>query len=210
MKQIKILIADDHRLTRSALKKIFLEKKSFSIVADVGSGIDAIKAARETHPDVILMDIEMDNINGIDATRKILRDQPQIKILILTAHAEYPYPARLLEAGAAGYITKDCRFEELLNAIQFILSGERYITPSIAQNLVLQKTQAVQSPLDALSERELQIMLMLIAGTSTDKIASKLFLTKKTVNTYRYTIFEKLNVENDVGMVLLAKKIGLI
>jgi two-component system invasion response regulator UvrY len=210
-KSIKILIVDDHRLTRTAFRKLFADKASFHVLADVGSGEEAVTLAKELKPDIILMDIEMRGINGLEATRKIMRYDPDIKVLILTAYDKDPYPARLLEAGAAGYLTKDCDVEELMRAIRMVMTNQRYLSSSIAQTLALKKTSREQaSPLDLLSERELQVMLMLIAGNTTEEIAKKLFLSKKTINTYRYHIFEKLSVKNDVGLVLLARRLGLV
>jgi two-component system invasion response regulator UvrY len=157
------------------------------------------------------MDVQMPGIGGLEATRKMIRHNPDLKILALTVCSDEPYPSRFLQAGAAGYITKGCDADEMVRAIRAIHSGQRYISTEIAQQLALKRfTKAEESSVDILSERELQIMLMITSGQKVQEIAEKLCLSPKTVNSYRYRIFEKLNINSDVELTLLAIRLGLV
>ena len=153
----------------------------------------------------------MGGMGGLEATRKMIRHNPDIKILALTIYEDEPYPSRLLQAGAAGYITKGCDPEEMIRAIRTIHAGQHYITPVIAQQIAIKRvTKEDESPLDLLSERELQIMLMITQGQKVQDISKKLCLSPKTVNSYRYRIFEKLGIHSDVEPTLLAVRLGMI
>ncbi|EKD77773.1 MAG: response regulator GacA, partial [uncultured bacterium] len=148
---------------------------------------------------------------GFEATRKLLRVDPDIKVLILTICDNDLYPARLLQAGAAGYITKGASMDEMVRAIRAIYAGQRYISTEIANRLAFRHvTDKEPSPFDLLSERELQVMMMITRGTSVQTIAESLHLSAKTVNSYRYRIFRKLKVTNDVALTLLAIRYGIV
>lgn len=208
---IKVLLVDDHDLVRLGIKRLLQDIHGIKVVGEVSTGEEAIRIAKELIPDVVLMDLQMPGIGGLEATRKMLRHNPDIKILALTVCDDEPYPSRLLQAGAAGYITKGCDAEEMIRAIRTVHSGQRYISSEIAQQLALKRfTKAEESPLDSLSERELQIMLMITSGQKVHEISDKLCLSPKTVNSYRYRIFEKLNINSDVELTLLAIRLGLI
>jgi two-component system invasion response regulator UvrY len=210
-KLIKILVVEDHELIRVAIKRILQDISGLKVVGEASGGEEAIRLAKELIPDVVLMDIQMPGIGGLEATRKMIRHNPDIKILALTVHNNEPYPSRLLQAGASGYITKGCPTEEMIRAIRAIHSGQRYISTDIAQQLALKRfTKPEQSPLDTLSERELQIMLMITGGQKVQEISTKLCLSPKTVNSYRYRIFEKLTIQSDVELTLLAIRLGLV
>jgi two-component system invasion response regulator UvrY len=208
---IKILLIDDHELVRIGIKRLLQDVPGIKVVGEVGTGEEAVKAAKELIPDVALMDVQMPGIGGLEATRKMVRHNPDIKVLALTIYGDEPYPSRLLQAGAAGYITKGCDAEEMIRAIRTVHSGQRYISSEIAQQLALKRfVKAEESPLDILSERELQIMLMITSGQKVQDISSKLCLSPKTVNSYRYRIFEKLAINSDVELTLLAIRLGLV
>ncbi|WP_044314463.1 response regulator transcription factor GacA, partial [Stutzerimonas stutzeri] len=176
------------------------------------SGEDAIRKARELKPDVVLMDVKMPGIGGLEATRKLLRSYPDLKVIAVTICEEDPFPTRLLQAGAAGYLTKGAALEEMVQAIRMVFGGQRYISPQIAQQLALKsfQPQLSESPFDLLSEREIQIALMIANCQKVQSISDKLCLSPKTVNTYRYRIFEKLSITSDVELALLAVRHGMV
>jgi DNA-binding NarL/FixJ family response regulator len=182
------------------------------VVGQAESGEESLKKARELKPDVVLMDIKMPGIGGLEATRKLIRSHPDLKVVAVTACEEDPFPTRLLQAGAAGYLTKGAALEEMVQAIRMVFSGQRYISPQIAQQLALKsfQPQSSNSPFDLLSEREIQIALMITGCQKVQAISDKLCLSPKTVNTYRYRIFEKLSITSDVELALLAVRHGMI
>lgn len=182
------------------------------VVGQAESGEEALKKARELKPDVVLMDVKMPGIGGLEATRKLSRSNPDIKVIAVTVCEEDPFPTRLLQAGAAGYLTKGAALEEMVQAIRLVFAGQRYISPQIAQQLALKSFQPQQSgsPFDLLSEREIQIALMIANCEKVQSISDKLCLSPKTVNTYRYRIFEKLSITSDVELALLAVRHGMV
>lgn len=209
---IKVLIVDDHNIVRSSLRQALTSKaKDIAIVGEAESGEQAIDLVRQLKPDVLLMDIEMPGMGGLEATQKLLRFYPSLKIIALTAHEEDPFPSSFIEAGAAGYLTKNTNFEELIEAIHNAHADHPYITPSIAHRLVaLRHKKPVRSPLIELSKRELQVMWMIIRGIKTKDIAQKINLNPNTISTYRKRIFEKLNVKNDIELTRLATHHGIL
>jgi two-component system invasion response regulator UvrY len=146
----------------------------------------------------------------LEATRKLLRSHPDIKVVAVTVCEDDPFPTRLMQAGAAGYLTKGAGLDEMVQAIRLAFAGQRYISPQIAQQLALKSFQPQGSPFDALSEREIQIALMIVGCQKVQIISDKLCLSPKTVNTYRYRIFEKLSVTSDVELTLLAVRHGMV
>ncbi len=208
---IKVLLVDDHELIRIGIKRLLQDVTGIKVVGEASTGEEAIRLAKELIPDVVLMDVQMPGIGGLEATRKMLRHNPDIKILALTVFGDEPYPSRLLQAGAAGYITKGCDADEMIRALRTVHAGQRYISSEIAQQLALKRfVKAEESPLDVLSERELQIMLMITKGEKVQEISEKLCLSPKTVNSYRYRIFEKLGINSDVELTLLAIRLGMV
>jgi DNA-binding NarL/FixJ family response regulator len=182
------------------------------VVGQADSGEESLKKARELKPDVVLMDVKMPGIGGLEATRKMLRSHPEIKVVAVTVCEEDPFPTRLLQAGAAGYMTKGAGLAEMVQAIRLVFAGQRYISPQIAQQLALKSFQPQEnnSPFDLLSEREIQIALMIVGCQKVQAISDKLCLSPKTVNTYRYRIFEKLSISSDVELALLAVRHGMV
>lgn len=208
---IKVLLVDDLGLVRMGIKSLLKEVHGLKVIGEACSGEEAVLLAKELVPDVVVMDVQMPGIGGLEATRKMLRHNPDIKVLALTIYEDEPYPSRLLQAGASGYITKGCDPDEMIRAIRTIHSGQRYISPGIAQQIAIKRfTKGEESPLDLLSERELQIMLMITQGQKVQDISKKLCLSPKTVNSYRYRIFDKLNIKSDVELTLMAVRLGMI
>lgn len=207
---IRVLVVDDHDLVRTGITRMLADIDGLQVVGEADSGESALKLARELRPDVVLMDVKMPGIGGLEATRKLLRSHPDIKVVAVTVCEDDPFPTRLMQAGAAGYLTKGAGLDEMVQAIRLAFAGQRYISPQIAQQLALKSFQPQGSPFDALSEREIQIALMIVGCQKVQIISDKLCLSPKTVNTYRYRIFEKLSVTSDVELTLLAVRHGMV
>ena len=205
-------MVDDHDLVRTGITRLLADIEGLQVVGQADSGELALKKARELRPDVVLMDIKMPGIGGLEATRKLLRSQPDVKVIAVTICEEDPFPTRLLQAGAAGYLTKGAGLDEMVKAIRLVFAGQRYISPQIAQQLALKsfQPQVNGSPFDLLSEREIQIALMIANCQKVQSISDKLCLSPKTVNTYRYRIYEKLSITSDVELALLAVRHGMV
>ncbi|MNM67261.1 Response regulator UvrY [compost metagenome] len=203
-------MVDDHDLVRTGITRMLADIDGLQVVGEADSGEASLKVARELKPDVVLMDVKMPGIGGLEATRKLLRSHPDVKVVAVTVCEEDPFPTRLLQAGAAGYLTKGAGLDEMVQAIRLVFAGQRYISPQIAQQLALKSFQPQGSPFDALSEREIQIALMIVGCQKVQIISDKLCLSPKTVNTYRYRIFEKLSVTSDVELTLLAVRHGMV
>jgi len=158
---IKVLVVDDHDLVRMGITRMLADINGIKVVGEAGSGEEALRLCRELEPLVVLMDVKMPGIGGLEATRKLLRQQPDLRIVAVTVCDEEPFPSRLLKAGAAGYLTKGAALEEMVRAIRAVAAGQRYISPDIAQRLALSALEDEQSsPFDALSEREMQITII--------------------------------------------------
>ena len=208
---INVMLVDDHELVRSGIRKLLEEVGGIKVVAEAESGEQAISQVRSKKPDVILMDVSMPGIGGLEATRKIIQSVPEAKVLAVTIHDDEPFPARLLEAGASGYITKGCDVREIISAINTVYRGGQYLTPDIAQKMALSfVNNRDKSPLEELTQRETQVMLMIVGGEANMQISKKLCLSPKTTSTYRYRLFEKLGVLNDVELTRFAIRHGLI
>lgn len=208
---INVILVDDHDLVRTGIRRILDDVSGIKVIAEASSGEEAVKLCRKLKPEVVLMDVKMPGIGGFEATRKLIRIDPDLKVLIVTICNNDLYPARLLQVGASGYLTKGSTMEEMVQAIRAVHAGQRYISPEIASRLAFKHVGDIdESPFEALSERELQVMLMITMGMKVQEIADKLCLSPKTVNSYRYRIFEKLKVKNDVELTLLAIRHGLV
>lgn len=208
---INVMLVDDHVLVRAGIRRLLNEVGDIEVVAEVDSGEEAIDAARRTRPDVILMDLSMPGIGGLEATRKITRANRRARVLAVTIHDDDPFPARLMEAGASGYLTKGCDAREFVSAIRAVYRGEQYLAPDIAKKLALSAVgKKDRTPLEELTQREMQVMLMLVSGQSNKLISDKLCLSPKTTSTYRYRIFETLGVSSVVELTRYAIRHGLI
>ena len=209
---IKLLLVDDHDLVRTAIARTLSDSSDLNVVGEASSGEQAYNMVRDLLPDVVLMDIRMPGIGGLEATRKIKQRFPEVKILALSACDEEPFPTRLLQAGASGYLTKGVCIEETIRAIRQVAAGHHYLSSDIAQQMALKAYDKKQldNPFDQLSEREMQISLMIASGQKIQVISDLLCVSPKTVNTHRYRIFSKLNIENDVELALLAVRHNLV
>jgi len=208
---INVLLVDDHELVRAGIRRILEDMKGINVIGEVSCGEDAVKWCRSHSVDVVLMDMNMPGIGGLEATRKISRYSPDIKVIMLTIYTENPLPAKVMQAGAAGYLSKGAAPQDVINAIRTVMAGQRYIASDIAQQMALSQIEPEKSgsPFASLSERELQIMLMITKGQKVNEIAEQLNLSPKTVNSYRYRMFSKLNISGDVELTHLAIRYGL-
>lgn len=208
---ISLLLVDDHELVRAGIRRILEDIKGLVIAGEAACGEDAVKWCRQHTVNVVLMDMNMPGIGGLEATRKIVRYNPDIRIIMLTIHTENPLPARVMQAGASGYLSKGAAPQEVVSAIRAVHAGQRYIASDIAQQMALSQIepQKAESPFSCLSERELQIMLMITRGQKVTDISEQLNLSPKTVNSYRYRMFSKLNISGDVELTHLAIRHGL-
>ncbi|MDU4999419.1 MAG: UvrY/SirA/GacA family response regulator transcription factor [Enterobacteriaceae bacterium] len=208
---INVLLVDDHELVRAGIRRILEDIKGIKISGEACCGEDAVKWCRAHAVDVVLMDMNMPGIGGLEATRKIARANIDTKVIMLTIHTENPLPAKVMQAGASGYLSKGAAPQEVVNAIRSVHSGQRYIASDIAQQMALSQIEPekTDSPFDSLSERELQIMLMITKGQKVNEISEQLNLSPKTVNSYRYRMFSKLNIHGDVELTHLAIRHGL-
>ncbi len=208
---IRLLIVDDHELVRVGLRQILADYPSIEIVGEAGNGETAIRLNRELWPDVVLLDICMPGLSGLETTTRLKQARPALAVLILSVHETAPYPERLMEAGASGYLTKGCPVTELVQAIRTVASGGRHIGSTVAQSMALGMLPGTStSPFDELSAREMEVMLMLADGHRLADIASTMHLSPKTVATYKYRIFEKLDTRNDVAMTRMAMRYGIV
>jgi len=208
---INVLLVDDHELVRTGIRRILEDVKGLKVIGEAETGEEAVLFCRKIEPNVVLMDMNMPGIGGLEATKKIIRYSPDIKVIVLTVYSEDPIPTKVMQIGAAGYLTKGAGADEMVNAIRAVNSGQRYITPDIAQQMALSQFKTnEENPFNTLSERELQIMLMITRGEKVPSISEQLILSTKTINSYRYRMFEKLNVGNDVALTHLAIRHGMI
>ncbi|MGL4755006.1 MAG: UvrY/SirA/GacA family response regulator transcription factor [Aeromonadaceae bacterium] len=209
---ISVFLVDDHELVRTGIRRILEDVRGLKVAGEATTGESAVQWCREHSADVILMDMNMPGIGGLEATKKILRHTPDARIIVLTVNCENPFPTKVMQAGAAGYLTKSSAPDEMIQAIRAVHAGQRYISPEIAQQMALSQfaTQDSDNPFKALSERELQIMLMITKGSKVNDIAEQLSLSPKTVNSYRYRLFDKLNISGDVELTRMAIRYGML
>jgi len=208
---ISVLLTDDHVLVRSGIKRLLEDSKQVQIIGEADSGEDSIRLAQELEPDVIMMDVNMPGIGGVEACRRILQRNPEQKIIVLTVHNEKTFPKRMLEIGAKGYLTKECGVDEMLTAIRQVYNGGAYIAPSIAQQLALSLLPGNENnPIDRLSRREFQVMLMISHGLTNAEISDKLCLSPKTISTYRLRLLDKLGAQNEVDLIKIAVEQGIV
>jgi two-component system, NarL family, response regulator NreC len=208
------LIADDHRIMREGLRSLLEKSGRFECIAEADDGYQAVKLAKELHPDIVIMDIAMPNLNGIEATRQIKTELPEIEVIVLSMHATRNYVAQVLQAGASAYLLKDSAFEELSTALLAISHGGMYLSPAIAKTAAIASLKGGSSSgggglTENLTKRELQVLQLIAEGRSTKDIAARLSLSVKTVETHRKQIMDKLEIRSVAGLTKYCIREGL-
>ena len=207
---IRLLVVDDHLIVRAGLKSLLADYEEFTVGGEAASGADAVQMVRESNWDVVLLDISMPDMNGIEALAEIRRIKPKLPVLILTIHPEDQYAINLLRAGASGYLRKECMPEALVGAIRTVLSGGRYISPELSQQLATGLGGEQKAPHKQLSEREFQVFCKLARGQKVSEVAKALSLSVKTIHTHRFRILEKLHLKSNAHIAYYAVKNGLL
>ena len=210
MSQIKILLVDDHAVVRMGFKMLIEAEADIKVIGEAESGEVAVRLFQELKPDIIVMDITMPGIGGLEAIDRIMAKDKNTKILVLSAHEDSVHPKRVLNAGAMGYLTKRSAAEELIKAIKSIYQGKRYLEPNIAQQMAITQLSGETNPVEILSDREFEVFMALAKGKSTNEIADTLCLSPRTVGTHLYNIKQKLNANNSAEIALIAIRCGLI
>jgi len=207
---VKVLLVDDHAVVRMGFKMLLESAADIKVVAEAENGEQAIKMYVEHQPDVVVMDITMPGIGGIEAIDRIMAKDNTARILVLSAHEDSVHPKRVLNAGAMGYLTKRSAAEELIKAIRTVASRKMYLEASVAQQMAIQQLSGEANPVDVLSDREFEVFMSLAKGKTTNEIADTLCLSPRTVGTHLYNIKQKLNANNSAEIALIAMRSGLI
>jgi len=215
MDKIRILVADDHTLLRQGLRKILQEQPGWQVIAEAGDGREAVRQAIALRPDVAVLDIRMPLLNGIEATRQIVRRAPSVRILILSMHSDDAYVVRVLQAGAKGYLLKDAADTELIRAVAVVAEGKSFFSPAVAGVMLDDYVRRLADKglgdrYDLLSEREREIFQLIAEGHSNKDIADLLSVSPSTIETHRAHVLEKLDVHNTAELVLYAVRRGVI
>lgn len=210
MAAIRVMLVDDHAVVRMGFKLLLQGAEDIDVVAEAESGEEAIKRYAEIKPDVVVMDISMPGIGGMEAVTRLLAKDPAAKVLILSAHEDSSHPKRLLKAGAVGYLSKRSAAEELIQAIHQVATGKTFLDSKLAQAMAVQQLTGEQNPVEVLSDREFEVFMLLAKGQSVAHIAEKLFLSPRTVGTHLYNIKQKLNANNSAEITLIAMRNGLL
>ena len=210
MSNLNVLLVDDHSVVRMGFKMLIDTEKDMQVIAEAETGEEGIKKFQEIKPDVIVMDITMPGIGGLEAIERIIAKDKNAKILVLSAHEDSVHPKRVLSAGAIGYLTKRSAAEELINAIRTVGSGKKYIESSVAQQLAITQLSGENNPTEVLSDREFEVFISLAKGKSTNEIADTMCLSPRTVGTHLYNIKQKLNANNSAEIALIAIRCGLL
>ena len=208
---IKIFIADDHAIVREGLKQIVAETTDMAVTDEADTGHEVLEKVSENDYDVLVLDITMPGLNGLDALKQLKSQRPDLPVLVLSIHPEEQYAVRVLRAGASGYLTKESAPDELISAIRKVSMGGKYVTPSLAEKLASDLVADGKKPLhETLSDREYQVLCMIASGKTVTKIAEELFLSEKTISTYRSRILEKMKMKTNAELIHYAIKHGLV
>jgi len=210
---IKVLLVDDHAIIREGLRSLLDKQPEMKVIADTDNGRKAVELVRELLPDIVIMDITMPGLNGIEATRQIIAEFPDVKVIALSIHSKRRFVADMLSAGATGYILKECLFDELVQAIKAVAAGGRYLSPRITDvvvsDYVKRLSATAYSPFEALKTREREVLQLVAEGKSTKQIALDLHVSTKTIEANRRQIMEKLNIHSVAELTKYAVREGL-
>jgi len=210
---IRIILADDHKITRQGLRSLLEAIADMEVVAEAENGRGAVELAKQFSPDVIIMDVSMPDLNGVEATRQILADNPAVRVVALSMHSDTLFVSEMLKSGAGGYLLKDCAFEELEQAIRTVMQGKSYLSPSISgvvvEDYLHRLGREEVSALQVLTDREREVLQLMAEGQSTKQIALKLHISAKTVETHRRQIMNKLDLHTVAELTKYAIRKGL-
>lgn len=207
---IRVYIVDDHALVRAGVRMLLSGETDIEVVGESDSGEDALPQVRKLQPDVVLCDLHLPGISGLEVTERIVKGRHGTRVIVVSVLEDGPMPKRLIEAGASGYVGKGGDAVELLKAIRDVARGKRYLAGRIAQNLALAGMGGGDTPFDALSPREMEVAMLMLQGLRQEEIARRLSLSAKTVNTHKSRLFQKLQIEDNVALVRLASQYGLL
>ena len=214
MGKIKVLVADDHTILRQGIKALLDNQEGIEVIGEAKDGREALEIIEETLPDVILMDIAMPGLNGLEATRRIKKKFPRMKVLVLTMYTNEEYIFQILNAGANGYLVKETAFQDLISAIKAVYKNEAFMSPSISKKVINSYIKRAQDDeeqtCEILTTREREILQLIAEGNSSKKIAEGLFISPKTVETHRTHIMDKLNIHNRTGLIKYAIRKGMV
>ena len=210
MGKINILLVDDHSVVRMGFKMLIENESDMTVICEAESGELGITAFKDHKPNLVIMDITMPGMGGLDAIERIIAFDKKAKILVLSAHEDSVHPKRALSAGALGYLTKRSAAEELIKAIRSVNSGTKYLEPAIAQQMAITQISGENNPVEILSDREFEVFMDLAKGKSTNEIADTMCLSPRTVGTHLYNIKQKLNANNSAEIALIAIRCGLL
>lgn len=207
---IRVVLVDDHDLVRAGFRLILAAQPGIEVIGEAANAEDGLRLIRELKPDVALVDVHMPGMSGIELTERVRRAESPTQIVILTVVDDARFPRRLLQSGALGYLTKACPADELITAVRNVAQGRRYLDAAIARSMALAAVDGDDSPLEALSSRELEVALMLARGRAVNEIAAQLHLSAKTVSTYKQRLFEKLDVQHTIALAHVLEAHGLL
>ncbi len=207
---IRVFLVDDHALVRTGLRMILSAETDIEVVGEAESGEDALPLVRRLEPDVVVCDLHLPGISGLEVTERIVRSGLQARVLVVSVMEDGPLPRRLLDVGAHGYVGKGGDARELLRAVRDVARGRRCLGRNIAENIALASVDGDGSPFDQLSTRELEVAMLLVQGLRQDTIARRLNLSAKTINTHKSRLFEKLGVQDTIALARLATRYGLM
>lgn len=215
MGELRLLLGDDHAMLRHGLKKILEDRHDWRVVAEAGNGRDAVREAMALHPDIAVLDIGMPLLNGLEATRQIVRQTPSVRVLILSMHSDQAYVSQAVQAGAKGYVLKESAAAELVEAISALASGKSFFSPPVAQVVFDDYTRrltakGIMDPYEALSDREREVLQLVAEGRSSKQIGELLSISPATVETHRSHLLQKLGLHNTVEVVRYAARRGIV
>ena len=213
MNNLRILLVEDHALVRAGMKALLQKIEGTEVVADMGDGLEAVKYVQTDTPDLVLMDIAMPGLNGLDATARVVKESPTTRVILLSMHANEEYLRQALQVGASGYLLKGAELAELELAIKTVGRGETYLTPAVAKYAVEAyrvASEGPSGPLARLSMRQREVLQLIAEGQTTKDIAHRLNLSVKTVETHRSQLMERLDIHDVPGLVRFAMRVGLI